>query len=206
MTMGTLGSNSFKASILAYGAGILTRMDVRTVELFTSLLALVALIGGLSYAFVSGIASPQVSIVAEIRRLSLWLAWLVAAGATAGSLYFSEIADYVPCRLCWFQRICMYPLAGILLVAAIRKDRNVRWYALPLLIAGICLSSYHYLIEWKPSFGEGACGIGPSCTDVWFRRMGFVTLAFMALSGFIAIAALLFVQPKKSVLPEETRN
>jgi disulfide bond formation protein DsbB len=173
-------------------------MDVRTVELFTSLLALIALIGGLSYALVSGVVSPQASIVAEIRRLSLWLAWIVAAGATAGSLYFSEIADFVPCRLCWFQRICMFPLAGILLVAAIRKDLNVRWYALPLLIAGICLSSYHYLIEWKPSLGEGACGIGPSCTDVWFRRMGFVTLSFMALSGFIAIAALLFVQPKKS--------
>jgi len=196
--MGTLGSNSFKVSILACQAGILTMMDVRTVELFTSLLALIALIGGLSYALVSGVVSPQASIVGEIRRLSLWLAWIVAAVATAGSLYFSEIADYVPCRLCWFQRICMFPLAGILLVAAIRKDRNVRWYALPLLIAGMCLSAYHYLIEWKPSFGEGACGIGPSCTDVWFRRMGFVTLSFMALSGFIAIAALLFVQPKKS--------
>jgi len=198
MTIWTLGSNSFKVSLLACQAGILTMMDVRTVELFTSLLALIALIGGLSYALVSGVVSPQASIVAEIRRLSLWLAWIVAAVATAGSLYFSEIADYVPCRLCWFQRICMFPLAGILLVAAIRKDRSVRWYALPMLIAGICLSAYHYLIEWKPSFGEGACGIGPSCTDVWFRRMGFVTLSFMALSGFIAIAALLFVQPKKS--------
>lgn len=104
-------------------------MDVRTVELFTSLLALVALIGGLSYAFMSRVVSPQASIVAEFRRLSLWLAWLVASGATAGSLYFSEIADFVPCRLCWFQRICMFPLAGILLVAAIRQDRNVRWYA-----------------------------------------------------------------------------
>jgi disulfide bond formation protein DsbB len=195
MTMGTLGSNSFKASILACGAGILTMMDVRTIELFTSLLALFALVGGVSYALLGLWISPQASVVSEIRRLSLWLAWLVAACATAGSLYFSEVAHYVPCRLCWFQRICMYPLTGILLVAAIRKDRNTRWYALPMLIAGVCLSSYHYLIEWKPSLGEGACGIGPSCTDVWFRRAGFVTLAFMALSGFIAIAALLFVQP-----------
>lgn len=173
-------------------------MGTRTVELFASLLALIALVGGVSYALLGLWISPQASLVGEIRRLALWLAWLVAAGATAGSLYFSEIADYVPCRLCWFQRICMFPLAGILLVAAIRKDRNVRWYALPLLIAGVCLSSYHYLIEWRPSLGDGACGIGPSCTDVWFRRMGFVTLAFMALSGFIAITALLFVQPKKS--------
>lgn len=173
-------------------------MDVGTVELFASLLALIALVGGVSYTFLGLVISPNASIVAEIRRMSLWLAWLVAAGATAGSLYFSEFADYVPCRLCWFQRICMFPLAGILLVAAIRKDRNVRWYALPMLIAGIGLSGYHYLIEWKPSLGEGACGIGPTCTDVWFRRMGFVTLAFMALCGFIAIAALLFVGPKKS--------
>jgi disulfide bond formation protein DsbB len=157
-----------------------------------------ALLGGVSYALLGLVISPRSSVVAEIRRLALWLAWLVAAGATAGSLYFSEIADYVPCRLCWFQRICMYPLAGILLVAALRKDRNIRWYALPMLIAGACLSGYHYLIEWKPSLGDGACGIGPSCTDVWFRRMGFVTLAFMALSGFVAIAALLFVQPKNS--------
>ena len=170
-------------------------MDVRTVELFTSLLAVIALVGGASYALLGLLISPQASVVAEIRRLSLWLAWLVAACATAGSLYFSEVAHYVPCRLCWFQRICMYPLAGILLVAAIRKDRNARWYALPMLVVGMCLSGYHYLIEWKPSLGDGACGIGPSCTDVWFRRAGFVTLAFMALSGFIAIAALLFVQP-----------
>ena len=172
-------------------------MDVRTAELFTSLLALIALVGGVSYALLGLWISPQSSAVSEIRRLSLWLAWLVAACATAGSLYFSEVAHYVPCRLCWFQRICMYPLAGILLVAAIRKDRNARWYALPMLVAGVCLSGYHYLIEWKPSLGEGACGIGPSYTDVWFRRMGFVTLAFMALCGFIAIAALLFVQPKE---------
>ncbi len=173
-------------------------MNVRTVELFASLLALIALVGGVSYVLLGLWVSPRASVVGEIRRLALWLAWLVAAGATAGSLYFSEVANYVPCRLCWFQRICMFPLAGILLVAAIRKDRNVRWYALPLLIAGICLSTYHYLIEWKPSLGEGACGIGPSCTDVWFRRIGFVTLSFMALSGFIAIAALLFVQPNTS--------
>lgn len=181
-------------------------MDVRTVELFTSLLALIALLGGVSYALLGLVISSTSPIIAEIRRVSLWLAWLVAAGATAGSLYFSEIAHYVPCRLCWFQRICMYPLAGILLVAAIRKDRNARWYALPMLVAGVCLSSYHYLIEWKPSLGEGACGIGPSCTDVWFRRMGFVTLAFMALSGFIAIAALLFVRPNDPRDAEQLRN
>ena len=56
----------------------------------------------------------------------------------------------MPCRLCWFQRIAMYPLAVILLVAAIRRDRGVRWYAIPLAALGACVSIYHYLVEWHP--------------------------------------------------------
>ena len=174
-------------------------MDVRTVELFASMLAVIALAGALVH-FIAARVPVAVArdLSSSVHEVSLWLAWLVATVATAGSLYFSEIADYVPCRLCWFQRVCMYPLAGILLVAAIRRDRNVRWYALPLLVAGIAVSTYHYIIEWRPSWGDGACGVGPSCTDVWFRRMGFVTLAFMALCGFLAIVALLFVNPRNS--------
>lgn len=172
-------------------------MDVRTVELFASMLAVIAVVGGAGLFLGSILPSDAVrSVTKSVHEMSLWLAWLVAAVATAGSLYFSEIADYVPCRLCWFQRICMYPLAGILLVAAIRRDRHVRWYALPLLVAGIAVSTYHYVIEWRPSWGDGACSVGPACTDVWFRRMGFVTLAFMALCGFLTIVALLFVNPK----------
>jgi disulfide bond formation protein DsbB len=92
----------------------------------------------------------------------------------------------------------MYPLTAILLIAAARRDWSARWYALPLLVCGAAISTYHYVIEWKPSWGESACGIGPSCTDVWFRELGFVTLAFMALAGFVTIGVLLFVQPSPS--------
>jgi disulfide bond formation protein DsbB len=183
-------------------------VETQTVELFTSLLAVLALGGGLLYAVtarlapvtpVSSVSTLARGVSVEVHRLGLWLAWSIAAVATAGSLYFSEVADYVPCRLCWFQRICMYPLAGILLVAAIRKESSVRWYALPLLLAGIGVSGYHYLIEWRPSLGENACGVGPSCTDIWFRSLGFMTLAGMALFGFLAIGLLLFIQPKGQV-------
>lgn len=173
-------------------------------ELFSSLLALVAGAGVVVLLAIRVAARRAVAIrrLADgVHDAALWLAWLVAAAATAGSLYFSEVADYVPCRLCWFQRICMYPLAGILLVAALRRDRNVRWYALPLATAGLAVSTYHYVIEWKPSLGDGACSVGPSCTDVWFRELGFVTLAFMALAGFAAILALLFVTPRPVAEP-----
>jgi disulfide bond formation protein DsbB len=176
-------------------------MSVDVMEMFSSLLALVALTGAV-LTIVARFGAPRSAwasaLSVEIHRLALWLAAAVATVATAGSLYFSEVADYVPCRLCWFQRICMYPLVAVLVVAAVRRDRSAKWYCLPLLVAGASVSTYHYLIEWKPSWGESACGIGPSCTDVWFREFGFVTLAFMALVGFVTIGTLLFVTPGRS--------
>jgi len=124
-------------------------------------------------------------------RIVAWrapLTLLVAAVATAGSLYFSEVAHYIPCRLCWFQRVAMYPITVIALVGLIRRDRGTRWYLLPLAAIGLVISGYHYLIEWKPSLDTGSCALfGPSCTDIWFRSFGFVTLAFMALCGFAFI-------------------
>lgn len=171
-------------------------MDVEAFELFFSLLALVALVGSVTYVGVR-IAAGRSASAAELGRAvqgsALWLAWLVAATSMAGSLYFSEVADYVPCRLCWFQRIAMYPLAVILLVAALRRDHRVSWYSVPLASIGAVIAGYHYLIERLPSLGEGVCSVGPSCTDVWFETFGFVTLAFMAMCGFVAILVLSLV-------------
>ncbi|MGI9051820.1 MAG: disulfide bond formation protein B [Ilumatobacteraceae bacterium] len=176
-------------------------MDVEAVQLFTSLLALVAGGGALALLgtrFLAGRFDVLRRIVDVVDDAALWLAFVVAATATAGSLYFSEVADYVPCRLCWFQRIAMYPLVVILLVAALRRDRDVRWYVVPLAVVGALVSTYHYLVEWRPSLEGGACGVGPSCADIWFRQLGIVTLAFMALSGFVAILVLVLpVQPKE---------
>ena len=114
----------------------------------------------------------------------------LAVGAVSmfGSLYFSEIADYVPCRLCWFQRIAMYPIALVAFVALRRRDAAARWYVVPMAVAGAGVSSYHYLIERGVLNDSDSCALfGPSCADIWFEEFGFVTLAFMALAGFVAI-------------------
>lgn len=177
---------------------IIPAVTVEAAQVFTSLLALVAG-GGAVLLLLGRLVAPRVPaigrVVETIDGAGLWLAFLVALTATAGSLYFSEVADFVPCRLCWFQRIAMYPLTIILLVAAIRGDRNVRWYVAPIAALGGLVSTYHYLVEWRPSLEGGACGVGPSCADVWFRELGFVTLAFMALSGFFAILVLVMTNP-----------
>ena len=109
-------------------------MSVEAMQVFTALLAIGAaalavlvLAGRLVY----GRSALLDELLDAVDDAALWIAFLIAACAMLGSLYFSEVANYVPCRLCWFQRIAMYPLVVILLVAAIRRDRGVRWYAIP---------------------------------------------------------------------------
>ncbi len=162
-----------------------------SMQSLTAVLAIVAGFGAVAL-LVARLVTPVAPAVgafgARVVAFRAPLTLLVAAVATLGSLYFSEVAHYVPCRLCWFQRVAMYPIAVIALVGLIRRDRGARWYFLPLAVIGLVISSYHYLIEWKPSLDTGSCALfGPACTDIWFRSFGFVTLAFMALCGFAFI-------------------
>ena len=122
----------------------------------------------------------------------LWAAWAVAAVATLASLYYSEIADFVPCRLCWFQRIAMYPMAVILLIAAVRRDRRGgALYALPLPVLGAMVSIYHVYIELNPEAESASCKIGAPCSVKWVEELGYVTLPVLALTAFATIFALL---------------
>ncbi|HEX2784021.1 MAG TPA: disulfide bond formation protein B [Ilumatobacteraceae bacterium] len=163
-----------------------------TMERFSALLALIAGGGALTLV-VARLLPAGAGLVDIVRPLRLWLAWLVAAVAMAGSLYFSESANFVPCKLCWFQRIAMYPLALLLLIAALRRDHGIRLYAVALAAVGALISTYHYIIEWHPSLGSGACDITAPCTVPWFRQFGFISLSLMALCGFAAIISLLTI-------------
>jgi disulfide bond formation protein DsbB len=171
-------------------------------EVATSVLALIAG-GGAVLLVLAWIVGDRVRPVAAVaravhaRRAELTLA--VAGVATLGSLYFSEVADYVPCRLCWYQRIAMYPIALIALVALIRRDRAARFYTVPLAAIGTAISTYHYLIERGVLEDTDSCSLfGPACADVWFEELGFITLAFMAVCGFVALIVLNVVPAPRS--------
>ena len=166
--------------------------------MFVGLLTITAGVGALTLVVLRVLAAAGNDgarrLGSSVSESGVWLAWLVALGATLGSLYFSEVADFTPCRFCWFQRIAMYPLAVVLLVGAIRKDLNVRWYAAPLAAIGVAISGWHSLIEWRPALDNGACEFqGPSCTFIWFREFG-LSLANMALIGFLTILILSLVR------------
>ena len=71
-----------------------------------------------------------------INEFSLQFAFITALAAMLGSLFYSEIAGYYPCPLCWYQRIAMYPLAVVLGVALWKSDYGVYKYLIPISAIG----------------------------------------------------------------------
>lgn len=118
----------------------------------------------------------------------LYFAWLVSIIATIGSLYFSEIRGFVPCELCWYQRILMYPLILILGIGAFQNDISVKKFVLPMAILGSFISFMHYLEQKVPGFaGIKPCVKGIPCSAEYINWFGFVTIPFLALIAFLLI-------------------
>ena len=175
-------------------------MTVETVSLFLALLAVVAeaAVAAAVVLFVgsrlsSRVAAWKAAAVEGVGPQALALAFVVAAVATAGSLYFSEVAHFTPCRLCWYQRICMYPLVPLLGLAVWRRDHLIRPYAATLAAIGMAISSYHVLIERFPNIESDVCDPNNPCTVIWVQRLGYLTIPTMALSGFALILTLLAI-------------
>ncbi|WP_153733637.1 disulfide oxidoreductase [Sporosarcina obsidiansis] len=126
--------------------------------------------------------------------------WAVALTATLGSLYFSEVKGYVPCTLCWYQRIFMYPIVLIGLVALIQKNATIAWTTAAFSFIGGSISLYHYGIQKLSFLQENApvCG-GVSCTGQYVNYLGFITIPFMALIAFafIFVASLVMLKQTK---------
>src|SRR6478609_10077902 len=145
-------------------------MSRESMQVFFGMLALVALVGGVGLIVLRLLPWPAGRRVgATIAESSTWLAWLVAAVATAGSLYFSEVAHFTPCKLCWYQRIAIYPLSIVLLVAAIRRDRHVGWYVIPVATIGALFAAYQTQLQAFPHQHSSFCSLTEPCTTryVW---------------------------------------
>jgi disulfide bond formation protein DsbB len=118
----------------------------------------------------------------------LYLAWLQAIIGTAASLFYSEILKFAPCVLCWYQRICLYPLVAIILVGIVKKDKHVAWYVLPLSIAGFIIALYHNLLYFNIIPETLApCTTGVSCTTKFVEYFGFITIPFLSMLAFLFI-------------------
>jgi disulfide bond formation protein DsbB len=175
-------------------------VDTETVSLFLALLAVVAQVATLAAVglAVGGRFSPRLAerraqAVEAVAPSALTLAFLVAAVCTAGSLYFSEVAHFPPCHLCWLQRFSMYPLVPILGFAAWRQEGRIRPVAAALAAIGGLIATYHVLLERNPQWESSVCDPKNPCTLIWVERLGYLTIPTMALSGFALIITLLAI-------------
>lgn len=128
----------------------------------------------------------------KTTEIFLSVALIQALIATLGSLFFSEVLKYPPCVLCWYQRICMYPLVLLLTVGLIRKDKNISVYTLPLSILGFCIALYHNL-RYYNILPESIqfCQAGLSCTTKYITWFGFLSIPLLSLIAFIIISVSL---------------
>jgi disulfide bond formation protein DsbB len=172
---------------MAYYATIVTTLG---------LLALVAF--GLAVGLLSTLAVAPARVRLRTMLLGqevhpLGWAWGVALVAMSGSLYLSEIAHLLPCSLCWYQRIAMYPLVFVLGVGLLRGDLGVWRYGLPLALIGLVIAAYHTTIQWMPSLDVGACSVGAPCSGRYVAVFGFISIPTMAGAAFLLIASLLLL-------------
>lgn len=124
----------------------------------------------------------------------LLFAWFSATIATLGSLYFSEVLHFIPCTLCWYQRIFMYPLAIILGIAFYRNDSGIYRYVLPLSIIGMIISGYHIALQKLPYLQEfEMCKTGVPCSKDYLNLLGFITIPMMAFTAFMIITVCLSI-------------
>jgi disulfide bond formation protein DsbB len=169
------------------------RVNQEAFELFSAILALATLAGGIITLAALALEKQMTwtgAWLTQVRASGLWIICMITTGAMVGSLYFSEKVGFAPCKLCWYQRIAMFSIAIISFVAALRNDKNIARYTIVLAPLGLIVSTYHYLLEWFPTLETNVCSLDVPCTAVWFRELGFVTLCFMAGCAFITVIAV----------------
>ncbi len=132
--------------------------------------------------------------------LIIFLCWIVASIATTGSLFFSEVMGFPPCILCWYQRICMYPLVLLLLGATIKPDKHIFKYSFPIAFFGWIIALYHNLLHYEivPE-SASPCREGLSCSDVWINWLGFITIPILSFTAFSIILCLLVIFYKRFI-------
>jgi disulfide bond formation protein DsbB len=158
----------------------MSAVDPRDVS---NVFAFVLILGALATVVAAALPSTR----PLLARFAPIVVAIAAVGATAGSLYYSEIADYVPCRYCWFQRIAMYPMAVIVPLSLVLRDRGILRYSLALATIGLAISIYHIQLQLFPDQSSNSCDLTSPCTAKWVEAFGFMTIPQMAGTTFAII-------------------
>jgi len=128
----------------------------------------------------------------------IWILLILAtAGGVATTLLYSEILGFVPCSLCWLQRIALYPQLLMVLVAFSLKDaKHFPLYGIALSIFGLLVAVYQYILQALPHELYNS-GILPcladgtaDCSKKIMEVFGFVTFPFLSGVLFLFLIVL----------------
>ena len=136
----------------------------------------------------------------KINWTLLFMGWLLVSVSTTISLFFSSVLEYEPCVLCWYQRICLFPMIFILAAGLFPTfDKSVIKYALPLSIAGGLTAFYHTLL-YAGIIPENIqpCSKGVSCTEKYIELFGFVSIPMLSFLAFTTLVALLLFLKRRT--------
>ena len=135
----------------------------------------------------------------DLSSKLIFACWLVATLASMGSLFFSEVMEFPPCVLCWYQRIAMYPLVVIFLVGSFRGARETYAFSIPLVVMGWIIAIYHNLLHYEivPE-SASPCREGVSCATVYIDWLGFITIPLMSFMAFTIMGLMLFYMKRKT--------
>lgn len=126
------------------------------------------------------------------QKFLYYLAWLAALSSMLGSLFFSEVLQWPPCNLCWWQRIFMYPLVFLIPIGAIQRDKKLPLYILPLSISGAVIATLHYLLQQHIISTVQTCTGAVACETQYLSLFGFITIPLLSLLSFLFISVCMF--------------
>ena len=129
-----------------------------------------------------------ITIMQFMNKLFIISNLIISLIATTGSLFFSEVMEYPPCSLCWYQRVFMYPLVFLFATAYLKEDHDYYHYSLPLTFLGQGFSAYHLLLHYEiiPE-SLAPCTESISCSNVYVEYLGFITIPLMSFIAFALI-------------------
>lgn len=173
---------------------------VPAVATFLAILTALTDIGILLYFLSVPLTTLRNRVLSTIAPFARILAFLVALAATSGSLFYSEIAQYTPCLLCWWQRIFMYPQVLLIALGIMKNDKHIADYSIGMSTVGFVIALYHYYIQLggKTFLTCGQVGYSASCTERFTMEFGYITIPMMSLTAFAAILLLMRISKHRS--------
>lgn len=150
----------------------------------------------LIYTLLNSKTNSSQKIIALAQKHIALIGFLIALSAVVSSLIYSELIGYAPCLLCWWARVFFYPQLVIFGIALYKKEKTFYPYALALTVLGLCVSTYHYIVE-SVGYSPLPCeATGVSCLVRYVHTLGFITIPLMGLVGFATLLLFLIVSKK----------